>query len=78
MTVVSFTSNQGIVSALNTGVALSRGRFVARMDADDICMPDRLERQVAFLDGHPRVDVVGGSVLMFKSGTKLVKVRNYD
>jgi glycosyltransferase involved in cell wall biosynthesis len=56
--------NGGVVAALNRGVALARGEFIARMDADDIALPHRLERQVGFLDDHPAVAVVGGAVIL--------------
>ncbi|GAB6038865.1 glycosyltransferase family A protein [Fundidesulfovibrio butyratiphilus] len=49
----------GIVQALNRGLDLSRARFVARMDADDMCHPDRLRLQAGFLERNPDVDVVG-------------------
>lgn len=52
----------GIASALNQGLALARGHFVARMDADDLCHPDRLGLQVQFLEDNPGVDVVGSQV----------------
>ncbi len=44
--------NTGIAGALNDGLAVARGQFIARMDADDLCTPGRLETQVAFLDRH--------------------------
>lgn len=43
-------SNQGIVRCLNLGLDAARGHYIARMDADDICMPQRLSRQLAFLE----------------------------
>lgn len=49
----------GIAHALNTGLANARGRYIARMDADDICHPERLATQSAFLDVHPEIGVVG-------------------
>lgn len=49
----------GIVSALNAGLALCRGQFVARMDADDISLPGRVRRQVEFLRRHREVDLAG-------------------
>ncbi len=49
---------QGIVAALQRGCAAARGEFIARMDADDWMAPERLQRQVAFLQAHPRLDVV--------------------
>lgn len=52
----------GIAGALNAGVAAAAGEFVARMDADDECASDRLERQVAFLQAHPDIGVVGSRV----------------
>ena len=56
---VTHPVNRGLAVSLNHGFALSRGEFVARMDADDVSLPERLERQVAFLDVRPDVDVVG-------------------
>lgn len=55
--------NQGLVRTLNRGIALARGRLICRMDGDDIAMPDRLARQVAFLRDHPEHVAVGGAIL---------------
>jgi glycosyltransferase involved in cell wall biosynthesis len=52
------------VRALNEGLAMARGEFVARMDADDIALPDRFEKQVRYLREHPECVVVGGRVLL--------------
>ena len=54
----------GLLVALNEMLVQSRGEFVARMDADDIAMPDRLERQVAYLKANPGDLVVGSRVLV--------------
>lgn len=51
----------GIVAALNRGLAVCRGPLVARMDADDVCLPLRLERQVRFLQDHQKVAAVGSA-----------------
>lgn len=45
--------NIGLTKSLNRGLAVARGEYIARMDADDISVPDRFEKQAAFLDGHP-------------------------
>lgn len=50
--------NLGVTRSLNLGLEQARGRYLARMDADDLCAPERLERQVAFLDAHPQVALV--------------------
>ncbi|MEA5440938.1 glycosyltransferase [Cyanobium gracile] len=53
---------EGLVTALNRGLALARAPLVARMDGDDIAHPERLERQAAFLEAHPDVVVVGSAI----------------
>ena len=54
--------NQGVIRALNTGFALARGWYLARMDADDVAAPERFERQVEYLDQHQNVAVLGSSI----------------
>jgi glycosyltransferase involved in cell wall biosynthesis len=56
---IVYQIHSGIVSALNTGLQACRAGYIARMDSDDISHPDRLERQVAFLDAYPAVAIVG-------------------
>ncbi|MBT3380417.1 MAG: glycosyltransferase [Lentisphaerae bacterium] len=53
---------QGIVAALNDGLAVAQGRYIARMDADDISAPERLAFQLAALDGAPDLGMVGTRV----------------
>lgn len=52
-------SNQGIAAALNAGIALSRAPLIARQDADDVSLPERIGAQVTFLRTHPEVGIVG-------------------
>ena len=54
----------GIVKGLNAGVEAAWGKYVARTDADDICLPDRFERQVRYLDDHPECVLVGSKVTL--------------
>jgi glycosyltransferase involved in cell wall biosynthesis len=56
--------NLGIVKTLNKGLYLSEGKFVARMDADDISLPDRLEKQISYLVDNPDVDILGAGIIL--------------
>jgi len=49
----------GIAHALNTGLAHTQGRYIARMDADDISHPERFAKQVEYLEAHPEIGVLG-------------------
>ncbi len=57
--------NKGLGIALCEGLNQCRGEFVARVDGDDISVRDRFERQLAFLEANPGVDVVGGAIAEF-------------
>ncbi len=63
--VIRFDTNQGIVAGLNAAVAAVTSPYVIRMDADDRMPADRIERQLAWMDEHPAVDVAGGDMLTF-------------
>jgi glycosyltransferase involved in cell wall biosynthesis len=52
----------GIASALNAGIAAARGRYIARMDSDDISMPSRLQKQFAYLEANPECVAVGCAI----------------
>jgi len=56
--------NTGVVRAMNEGMSQARAKYVARMDADDISLPERLAREVAFLEGNPDCVAVGCRVMM--------------
>lgn len=56
--------NTGITRALNEMIGLSRGKYLARMDADDASQPERFARQVAYLDANPECVCVGSRVMM--------------
>lgn len=53
---------RGIVDALNAGCEAAAGRYIARMDADDVALPGRLERQLALLEARRDVGIVGGQM----------------
>lgn len=51
--------NLQIVKTLNKGIALAKGKYIARMDADDISLPERFEKQMTFMKNNPDIDVCG-------------------
>ena len=57
--VVHNHTNLRLVATLNKGLDLAQGELVARMDCDDVSLPERLERQLAFMEAHPEVGVLG-------------------
>ncbi len=56
---ISNKRQKGIVGALNTGLDEARGDYIVRMDGDDVSLPNRIEKQVQFMDRHPNVGVSG-------------------
>lgn len=57
--------NQGLVYTLNRGIDLCRGKYIARMDADDISLPTRFEKQVEVMEKSPNIIVCGTEVSLF-------------
>ncbi len=69
---------EGFVESLVRGAALAGGIYVARMDADDVAMPTRFERQVEMLDGEPEVAVVSSLVEIVSDGRLGSGMRRYE
>jgi glycosyltransferase involved in cell wall biosynthesis len=68
--------HKGLVPALNTGIHESRGKYIARMDADDLALPERFQKQVTFMEQSPSVAVLGTATLVaYADGTKRVRLR---
>ncbi len=72
------TPPRGITEALNTGLRACRGTLVARHDADDICAPERLERQRAFMQSRPGIAVASCQVRMFPRNQLRGGMRRYE
>ena len=68
--IASNESNSGLIYTLNKGLKLAKGEYIARMDADDISLPTRFEKQVEFLDAHPEVGVLGTNYETFGKESK--------
>lgn len=70
--IISDDHNKGLAQRLNEMVTLSQGKYFARMDADDVMHPDRLQVQYDYMVQHPEVDVLGSSVITIDTTSKEV------
>lgn len=64
----NYNKNLGLIKHLNEGIRISEGKYIARMDADDISLPQRLEKQLEFLESNPEIGICSCSIRIF--GTK--------
>ena len=68
--------NLGFTKSLNTGLKETGGEYIARMDGDDICAPHRLQKQVAYMRGHPECDFLAATaVIISEKGTSIKKTK---
>ncbi len=56
ITFIKNNKNRGLAASLNRGLAVAKGRYIARMDADDIAVKERFEKQYAYMKSHPEID----------------------
>ncbi len=70
-------NNVGLTKSLNRGLKFVKGTYIARMDSDDISMPQRFEKQAKFLDDNKDIAVVGGYLQEFNSSCSNLNVRKY-
>lgn len=73
---IALSRNGGPVRARNRAVAVARGRYIAALDQDDLCHPDRLARQVAYLDADPRVALLGTAATVLDEAGTLAPARH--
>lgn len=71
-------SNLRLIATLNKGIKLAKGKYIARMDADDVSLPDRLQKQVSFMQAHPEVGVCGTWFESLGAPRKVVKYPEGD
>ncbi len=69
--------NLGLTKSLNKGLKFASGKYIARMDSDDISTPVRLKIQRDYLDSHPDIDVLGGSIVEFNSENANLGTRTF-
>ena len=69
----SVTKTRGRAESLNIGISLAKANYIARMDADDIAPPQRLQNQVDFMERHPGVGLLGGVVELINTRGQVFK-----
>lgn len=69
--------NKGLIFSLNKGLEIAKGKYIARMDADDICMPERLDLQVKQFLNHPNAVIIGSDYYLL-DGEKNIYIKNIN
>jgi len=77
---LSNRTNLGLAHSLNKAIKNSDSEYIARMDADDIAFPNRLEAQISYLESHPEIDVLGtgAKVVSGSSSANVLKPEHHD
>lgn len=65
--VIKNQKHLGVAASANIGFALAKGKYIVRMDADDISLPERLFQQCKYMEKHPKVDLCGSSIRLIGS-----------
>lgn len=69
--------NLGLANVLNIGIGMAHGKYIARMDSDDISLPNRLQVQVDYMESHPKIDLCSCGMQLF-GGKQEVWIRELD
>jgi glycosyltransferase involved in cell wall biosynthesis len=73
MKVINIEKNSGLANALNIGIQHASHELIARMDTDDISLPERFKEQIAFMKEHPKVDVLGSWISEFENNESIIQ-----
>lgn len=68
--------NIGLTKSLNKALEIAGGQYIARMDADDICLPERLEKQLAYMENHRDVGALGTNIKIIDDHDNIIKIPN--
>jgi glycosyltransferase involved in cell wall biosynthesis len=72
ITAIKNEKNLGIVKSLNKALEIAKGRYIARMDGDDICLPDRFKVQVEYLDNHSDIALVYSDPIFIDENSRIM------
>ncbi len=70
-------TNLGLTKSLNKGIKVAKGEYIARMDSDDISLPNRFLHQVEYMDQHPEISVLGGAIQEFNEQEGIIGERHF-
>lgn len=73
LVIVELSRNLGLARALNEGLKYCKGKYIARMDTDDISMPERFQKQIEFLEKYNDIDVVGTLICEINEVDEIIK-----
>ncbi len=71
------SENPGIVNALNSGLSISNGKYIARIDEDDLVYPNRFIKQLKYLENHPKTVAIGGSLTLIAQNGNRIGIKAY-
>ncbi len=75
--VIYLETNKGLTFALNTALDAAQGKYIMRTDPDDILHPEKIQRQFAFMEKHPEVDILGCNVCYFSDKRPKINKSNF-
>lgn len=78
ISLISNETNIGLTKSLNKALDIAKGEYIARMDADDISLPHRFEKQVTYLDNHQDVAVVGSWIMNIDEKGNKIEEAKYE
>ena len=75
--IINHSENKGLIYSLNEGIDVAKGEYIARMDADDISLADRFQKQIDYLDKNQDVGLLGGAGQNFGENNKINYLPKY-
>ena len=69
--------NRGLIASLNRGCELACGKYIARMDSDDVSLPERLGKQLEFMESHPEIGVLGTGIKIINEKGRALLNQNW-
>lgn len=76
--IIKHERNEGLVYTLNEGLSLCKGKYIYRMDSDDIAYPDALRKQVEFMQSHEKIGLLGGDAVVIDENDNKTKAYLYS